>query len=136
MSLSKIFTISGSALQAQAQRLNTVASNLANADTAAAPGTEPYRARQTVFQADPAAGGTPGTAGVKVAAVREDDAPARRIHNPGHPHADGEGYVTMSNVNPVEQMVDMISAARSYQSNVEVMNTAKNLLGKLLTLGS
>jgi flagellar basal-body rod protein FlgC len=136
MSLSKIFTISGSALQAQAQRLNTVASNLANADTAAAPGTEPYRARQTVFQADPAAGGTPGTAGVKVATVREDDAPARRIHNPGHPFADAEGYVTMSNVNPVEQMVDMISAARSYQSNVEVMNTAKNLLGKLLTLGS
>ncbi|MDH4192519.1 MAG: flagellar basal body rod protein FlgC, partial [Betaproteobacteria bacterium] len=121
--------------------LNTGASNLANADTAAAPGEEPYRARQVLFRADASVGGaasgnSAGGHGVSVAAVREDPAPARRVFDPHHPYADGEGYGTMSNVNAVEQMVDMISAARSYQSNVEVMNTAKNLLSKTLSLGS
>lgn len=133
MSLSKILEISGSALLAQSQRLNVVASNLANADTAAKPGEQSYRARQTVFQTTPAEN---GTAGVSVAAVSEDTAPARRLFDPKHPYADRDGYVTLSNVNVVEEMVNMISAARSYQTNAEVMNTAKSLLLKTLTLGS
>jgi len=134
MSLAKIFEISGSALRAQSTRLNAVASNLANAESSAAPGQQPYRARQVVFES--AAGAGDPASGVKVAAVREDPAAPRKAYDPKHPHADAEGYVHMSNVNVVEQMVDMISASRAYQSNVDVMNTAKNLLSKTLNLGS
>jgi len=134
MSLEKVLNISASALQAQSQRLNAVASNLANAESAAAPGSTPYRARQVVFQTDTATGAA--TPGVKVAEVREDSAPARRVYDPKHPYADKEGYVSMSNVNPVDQMVDMIAASRAYQNNVEIMNTAKNLITKTLGLGS
>lgn len=133
MSLTKVFDIAGSAVAAQSQRLNTVASNLANADSAAAPGTEPYRARQVVFEAVPA---RDGTASVRVAGVTEDAAPPRRQYEPQHPLADAEGYVTLSNVNVVDAMVDMISAARSYQNNLEVMNTAKSLMLKTLDLGN
>jgi flagellar basal-body rod protein FlgC len=136
MSLAKIFSISGSALQAQAKRLNAVASNLANADTVAAPGQEPYRARQVLFRTEPVQGGVAGAPGVAVSEVIEDSAPPRRVYDPKHPHADAEGYVSMSNVNVVEEMVNMISASRSYQNNVEVLNTAKNLLAKTLNLGS
>jgi flagellar basal-body rod protein FlgC len=137
MSLTTIFDIAGSAVSAQSQRLNTVASNIANADTAAAPGTQPYRARQVVFQSVPVANGAAGAAqGVRVAEVTEDSAPARRLYDPRHPHADAEGYVNMSNVNVVEEMVNMIAASRSYQNNIETMNTAKSLLLKTLQLGS
>jgi len=136
MSLSRIFDISASALTAQSQRLNTVASNLANADSAAAADGKPYRARQVVFQAVPLNGAASGAAGVAVSDVIESDAAQRRTYDPKHPLADREGYVSFSNVNVVEEMVNMISASRSYQSNVEVMNTAKSLLLKTISMGS
>ncbi len=133
MSLFQIFNVSGSATSAQSQRLNTVASNLANADTVAGPDGQAYKARQVVFQTQLM--GEVGAAGVRVSTITEDNTPGRRVHDPKHPAADGEGYVTYSNVNPVEEMVNMISASRSYQNNIEVMNTAKNLLLKTLQLG-
>jgi flagellar basal-body rod protein FlgC len=134
MSLANIFDIAGSAVSAQSQRLNTVASNIANADTVAAPGAQAYRAKQVVFQSVPVGDGA--AQGVRVAQVTEDTAAARRIYDPRHPHADAEGYVNMSNVNVVEEMVNMIAASRSYQNNIETMNTAKSLLLKTLQLGS
>ncbi|MFN3296406.1 flagellar basal body rod protein FlgC [Caldimonas sp.] len=137
MSMFNIFNISGSAVSAQSQRLNTVASNLANADTVAGPDGQAYKARQVVFQTVlmGARSGDASAAGVKVVQVTEDNTPGRRVHDPAHPQADAEGYVTYSNVNAVEEMVNMISASRSYQNNVEVMNTAKNLLLKTLQMG-
>jgi flagellar basal-body rod protein FlgC len=133
MSMLQIFNVSGSAISAQSQRLNTVASNLANADTVAGPDGASFKARQVLFQT--VAMGDVGAAGVKVAQVVEDNSPGRRVHDPKHPSADPEGYVTYSNVNAVEEMVNMISASRSYQNNVEVMNTAKTLLLKTLQMG-
>jgi len=132
-----IFNISGSAASAQSQRLNVVASNLANADTVAGPNGQAYKARQVTFQtelmgqtADDAT-----SAGVRVSTVSEDQTPGRRVHDPKHPSADADGFVTYSNVNAVEEMVNMISASRSYQNNLEVMNTAKTLLLKTIQLG-
>jgi flagellar basal-body rod protein FlgC len=133
MSMFQVFHISGSAVSAQSQRLNTVASNLANADTVAGPDGSAYKARQVVFQTELM--GAAQAAGVKVSTITESDAAGRRVHDPKHPSADAEGYVTYSNVNAVEEMVNMISASRSYQNNVEVMNTAKTLLQKTLQLG-
>lgn len=133
MSMFNIFNISGSAVSSQSQRLNVVASNLANADTVAGPDGQAYKARQVEFQT--VLMGANGAAGVKVSNVTEDSTPGRRIHDPSHPQADAEGYVTYSNVNAVEEMVNMISASRSYQNNVEVMNTAKGLLLKTLQMG-
>jgi flagellar basal-body rod protein FlgC len=133
MSMFSIFGVSGSAISSQSQRLNVVASNLANADAVAGPDGQSYKARQVVFQTVPMGGA--GNAGVKVQTISESELPGKRVHNPGHPSADAEGYVTHSNVNPVEEMVNMISASRSYQNNVEVMNTAKTLLMKTLQMG-
>jgi flagellar basal-body rod protein FlgC len=129
-----IFNVAGSAISAQSQRLNTVASNLANADTVAGPDGQAYKARQVTFQTQLM--GEVGAAGVTVSNVSEDQTPGRRVHDPKHPSADADGYVTYSNVNAVEEMVNMISASRSYQNNVEVMNTAKTLLLKTLQMGS
>jgi flagellar basal-body rod protein FlgC len=133
MSMFNIFIVSGSAASAQSQRLNVTASNLANADTVAGPDGAAYKARQAVFQTELM--GAAGTAGVRVSTITEDQTPGRRVHDPKHPAADGEGYVTYSNVNAVEEMVNMISASRSYQNNVEVMNTAKSMLLKTLQMG-
>lgn len=135
MSLFKVFNVSGSAVSAQSQRLNVVASNLANAESVAGPDGQPYKARHVVFQTQ-MMGADASAAGVRVAQIVEDNATPRRIHDPDHPLADGEGYVTMTNVNAVEEMVNMISASRSYQTNVDVMNTAKSMLLKTLQLGS
>jgi len=134
MSLFNVFDISSSAIAAQSERLNTVASNIANAESASGPDGMPYRAKQVVFQAVPPESGD-GPAKVQVAGVVEDTSAPRRVFDPKHPLADGQGYVSMPNVNIVEEMVNMMSASRSYQSNIEVMNTAKNLLLKVLTLG-
>ena len=133
MSLFNIFNISGSAVSAQSQRLSTVASNLANADTVAGPDGSSYKARQVVFQTVPM--GDAGAAGVQVVQVTESQAPGRRVHDPGNPQADASGYVTYSNVSPVEEMVNMISASRAYQDNVQVMKTTKDLLVQTLQLG-
>ena len=128
-----IFSVSGSAISAQSQRLNVVASNLANADALAGPDGQGYKARQVMFETVPM--GSDASAGVKVSRILESNEPMHKVHNPSHPQADAQGYVTQSNVNPVEEMVNMISASRSYQNNVEVMNTAKSLLLKTLQMG-
>ena len=133
MSMFSIFNVSGSAISAQSQRLNVVASNLANVDAVAGPDGKAYKARQAVFQTVPM--GTDSAAGVRVSTIQESNTPGKRIHDPSHPLADAEGYVSHSNVNAVEEMVNMISASRSYQNNVEVMNTAKSLLLKTLQMG-
>ncbi len=144
MSMFQIFGISGSAVSAQSQRLNVVASNLANVDTVAGPDGKAYKSKQVVFQTELLGASTqPGTppeagaalSGVRVSNIKEDEAPGRRVFDPKHPAADGEGYVTFSNVNAVDEMVNMIAASRSYQNNVEVMNTAKTLLQKTLQMG-
>ena len=137
MSMLNIFNVSSSAASAQSQRLNVVASNLANADTVAGPNGQAYKARQVTFQTQLVGevANDPTAAGVRVSTVSEDPTPGRRVHDPKHPAADADGYVTYSNVNPVEEMVNMISASRSYQNNIEVMSTAKNLLLKTLQLG-
>ena len=137
MSMFSIFDVAGSAISAQSQRLNVVASNLANADTVAGPDGSAYRARQVVFQTAMmgGAGVRETAAGVRVSTVTEDATPGRRVHDPKHPSADASGYVTYSNVNAVEEMVNMISASRSYQNNIEVMNTARTLLLKTLQIG-
>lgn len=133
MSLFNIFNIAGSAMTAQSQRLNVVASNLANADSTTGPDGKPYRAKQVVFSTMPTDG--KGGVGVKVAGVVEDASPMKTVYDPKHPMANEQGYVTLPNVNVVEEMVNMISSSRSYQNNVEVMNTSKSLLLKTLTIG-
>ena len=137
MGMMSIFNVSGSAASAQSQRLNVVASNLANADTVAGPDGQAFKARQVTFQTQLMGeiANDPTAAGVRVSNVSEDQTPGRRVHDPKHPGADVDGYVTYSNVNAVEEMVNMISASRSYQNNVEVMNSAKQLMQKTLDLG-
>ena len=133
MSLFNIFNVSGSAMSAQAQRLNTVASNLANADSAASSSGQVYRSKQVVFSAVPVNGAD--ATGVRVLQVVEDQSAPKMVYDPKHPLADDKGYVAMPNVNPVEEMVNMLSATRAYQSNVDTMNAAKTLLLKTLTIG-
>ncbi len=133
MSMFSILGIAGSAVSAQSQRLNVVASNLANVDAVAGPDGQAYKARQVVFQTVPYGSGS--DAGVRVDSISENQTPGRKVHEPASPAADAEGYVTHSNVNPVEEMVNMISASRSYQNNIEIMNTAKSLMLKTLQLG-
>ena len=137
MSMLKIFDVAGSAVSAQSQRLNVVASNLANADTVAGPDGQAYKARQVTFQTElmGQTANDPTAAGVRVSTIAEDQTPGRKVHDPKHPSADADGYVTYSNVNAVEEMVNMISASRSYQNDIEVMNTAKSLLLKTLQVG-
>jgi flagellar basal-body rod protein FlgC len=133
MSLLNIFNIAGSGMSAQSQRLNTVASNLANADSTAGPNGQAYKAKQVEFMTVPISGSK--DAGVKVSKVIEDQSPAKMVYSPGHPNADANGYVATPNVNVTEEMVNMLSASRSYQNNVDTMNAAKTLLMKTLTLG-
>lgn len=133
MSLFNIFTVAGSAMTAQSQRLNVVSSNIANADSTTSSTGQPYRAKQVVFSAMPVAGAE--ASGVQVKQVVEDASPPKLVYEPNHPLADEKGYVAMPNVNVVEEMVNMISASRSYQTNVDTMNAAKTLLLKTLTLG-
>lgn len=128
-----IFNVAGSAMAAQSQRMNVTASNLANAESVAGPDGQPYRAKQVVFEV--AASGQQDIGGVKVARVVEDPSPMKMVYDPKSPHANPAGYVTMPNVNVVEEMTNMISASRSYQANVEVLNTAKTLMVKTLTIG-
>jgi flagellar basal-body rod protein FlgC len=132
MSLFNIFNVAGSGMSAQAQRLNTVASNLANADSATSASGEAYRAKQVVFEAVPLEAG--GTA-VKVQQVVEDQSPLKQVYDPKNPLADSKGFVSMPNVNVVDEMVNMLSASRAYQNNVDTMNAAKSMLLKTLSLG-
>jgi flagellar basal-body rod protein FlgC len=137
MSTMSIFQIAGSALTAQSQRMNVSASNMANADSVVGPDGQPYRARQVVFRMEPGMGDAyaQSIGGVQVAGVTQSSAPARREYDPSNPYADAAGFVSLPNVNVVAETVNMISASHSYQANVEVINTAKNLLMKTLTIG-
>ena len=123
MSMFSIFGVSGSAISAQSQRLNVVASNLANADAVAGPDGKAYKARHLTFQTVPM--GSDGSAGVRIEGVRESEQPFRKIHDPSHPSADAAGYVTHSNVNPVESMVGMIAAARQFEQQMRMLQTAE-----------
>ena len=133
MSLFNVFDISSSAIAAQSERLNTVASNIANAESASGPDGMPYRAKQVVFQAVPPESGD-GPAKVQVAGVVEDTSAPRRVFDPKHPLADGQGYVSMPNVNIVEEMVNMILGQRAYEANSKVIRTADEMLSQVNNL--
>lgn len=141
MSLFKVMDIAGSAMSAQSVRLNTVASNLANADSISSSVNETYKARKPVFatmlqSAKETSFSTMGSAaGVQVAGIMESAAPALREYSPNHPLADEDGYIYRPNVNVVEEMADMMSASRSYQTNVQIVDVAKTLLSQTLRMG-
>lgn len=136
MALFNVFDIAGSAMTAQSMRLNVVASNMANADSVTGSDGQPYRAKQVIFQAQAVNNVMPkGVNGVAVTRVVDDPSPMKLMYDPQSPFANAEGYVTMPNVNVVEEMTNMISASRSYQANVEMMNTAKTMIQRTLTLG-
>jgi len=136
MSLFSVFNVASSGLTAQSYRLNVVASNLANANSATSSTGQPYRAREVVFAAQPLGSGPAGVDGVAVAGVVEKPGPFKLVYQPGNPLADAQGYVKMPNVNPVDELVNMISASRAYQANVNVLETTKSLMQKTLTLGA
>lgn len=138
MSLFRVLDIAGTALGAESVRLNLVASNLANAESVAGSEAGAYRARQPIFatlleEAGMTGGDVP--AGIQVTGIIESTAPARREYQPDHPLADAAGYIYLPNVNPVAEMTDMISASRAFQTNTEVINTAKQMILRLLALG-
>ena len=146
MSLDRIFDVAGSGMNAQSVRLNTTASNIANADTVSSSIDQTYRARQAVFatmfnEQQQALGGSlfapddQAGQGVNVVGVVESDAELQARYEPDHPMANEEGYVYYPNVNVVEEMANMMAASRAYQTNVEIMNTAKTMLQRVLTLG-
>ena len=136
MSIMKMFTTAASALDAQSVRLNLVASNLANAQTVSGSAETAYRAKYPVFaEVLEQATGTPESKGVRVASIVEGDDEPQRRYEPQHPLADAEGYIYGSNVNAIEEMANMMSASRSYQNNVEVMNTSKELALRTLSMG-
>ena len=137
MSLFNIFDVAGSALEAQSVRLNTTSSNLANANSISSSTGTTYRARQPVFAPilNNAFNDDGASVGVRVMGIVESKAPLRREHDPGNPQADANGYIYLPNVNVVEEMANMISASRSYQTNVEVMNSAKQMLLRTIALG-
>lgn len=147
MSLGSIFDIAGSGMTAQSLRLNTTASNIANAETASSSTGETYRARKPVFaaiqqsmlnpsqQGLPFAGNEGPGAGVRVEGIVESDAELQMRYEPDHPVANEDGYVFYPNVNVVEEMADMMSSSRSFQMNVDIMNSAKTMMQRILTLG-
>lgn len=139
MSLFNVFNITGSGMSAQSMRLNTTASNIANADSVSSSVDETYRARHPVFAAamQKAAAGQENSSsvGVQVLGVVESDKPLNVEYSPEHPMADKDGYIYKPNVNVIEEMTNMISASRSYQTNVQLAESAKNMLNKTLTLG-
>jgi flagellar basal-body rod protein FlgC len=140
MSLFNVFNVSGSALNAETIRLNTTASNLANAESVNGDATKVYRARHPVFQAmlntaDAGFGDQDASTGVRVLGVVESTAPPLKTYEPNHPLADKDGYVYTSNVNSIEEMANMISANRSFATNIEAINTARDLLLKVISMG-
>lgn len=136
MGLLANFQISGSAMSAQSMRLNTTASNMANAETIAATEKDAYRSRETVFQSYMFDKSRPAETGVKMLGVVQSTAVVRSKYEPEHPMANEQGYVFTSNVDTAEEMVNMLSASRSYQNNVEVLNTSKELMMRTLSLGN
>jgi len=137
MSLFNIFDVAGSGMMAQSLRLNTTASNMANANSVSTDADSAYRARHPVFSAmlNSLTTDEMAAVGVQVNGIVEQQTPPVRLYDPGNPLANDEGYVFQSNVNMVEEMANMLSASRSFQNNVEVMNTAKQMLSATLRLG-
>lgn len=137
MSLFNVFGVSGTGMSAQSVRLNTTASNIANANTVSSSVDETYRARHPIFatEMEKAIGDHNKQPGVAVLGIVESDAPLNIEHNPGHPLADKDGYVYKPNVNVVEEMANMISASRAYETNVQVADAAKQMLSKTLLMG-
>jgi len=138
MSLYNIFDVAGSGMSAQSLRLNTTASNLANANSISSSAGETYRGRHPVFAAmmqEAAAGQDAASVKVEVLGIVEDQDPLRQEYNPNHPLANDDGYIFKPNVNVMEEMANMISASRSYQTNVQVADAAKQMLMKTLQLG-
>jgi flagellar basal-body rod protein FlgC len=138
MSIDNIFGIGGTALNAQLVRMNNTASNLANAGTTAASEKEAYRGKRTVFKAlmdeEMIHAGAPYVGGVKVDKIVDDSKPIPRVYDPNNPLADREGFVYQANVNEVTEMVDLMAASRSYQNNVEVVNTARELMMRTIDM--
>ncbi|MEI7513889.1 MAG: flagellar basal body rod protein FlgC [Betaproteobacteria bacterium] len=138
MALDNIFGIAGSALNAQTVRMNTTASNLANAGSVAGTDKDAFRAKRTTFKTimeqQLGSSETNNKGGVKVAAITDDPKTISRMSDPGNPSADKDGYVYLSNVNEMSEMVEMMAAARSYQNNVEVVNTARQLMMRTLDI--
>lgn len=137
MALLNVFDIAGSALSAQSVRLNVTASNLANVNSISSSSGSTYRARQPVFQTiyDGLMKSDASVIGVRVTDIVESQAALRQEYRPNHPYANEEGYVYFPNVNAIEEMANMISASRSYQNNVEVINASKEMLLRTLNIG-
>lgn len=136
MSLFTVFNVAGSGMSAQTVRLNTVASNMANVNSMSGDAKEVYRARQPVFAAMLDRARSDGSnVGVRTLGIVEKGGEPERVHEPGNPLADAEGYVYHANVNPVEEMANMMSAARSFQNNVQVLNTTKQLMMATIRMG-
>ncbi len=133
--------ISASALEAQAHKMRVIASNIANANTTKDANGEVFRRREVLFveqlqrQMGGQRNGQPTVSGVRVDRTVEDESSLQRAYRPGHPEADAEGYVTLPNVNPMEEMVDMMIANRSYEANVAAMKSAKSMIAKALEIG-
>jgi flagellar basal-body rod protein FlgC len=138
MALDRIMDIAGSGLSAQLVRMNTTASNIANSGVVAGSEAEAYRGKRPVFQTilDQTAvrNAMQATGGVRVNSVVDDDSPVAQLYSPGHPLANGQGYVWGSNVNEVEEMIEMLDASRGYQNNVEVIKTSKDLMMRTLEI--
>jgi flagellar basal-body rod protein FlgC len=127
--------VSASGLSVERTRMNVAASNLANASTTRAAGGGPYRRRDVVVQSQPLPNAGAGINGVAVTAIQPDPAPPRLEHDPGHPDADARGYVAYPNVNPVEEMVDMITASRAYEAGVTALTTSVSMAERALGIG-
>ena len=135
MSLYNVFDVSATGMSSQSVRLNTTASNIANANTISSSLDETYRARHPVFATEMTKAMSSQAKGVNVLGIVESDAPLNIEHNPNHPMADKDGYIYKPNVNVVEEMANMISASRAYETNVQIADAAKQMLSKTLTLG-
>lgn len=146
MDLFKIFSVSGSGMAAQRSRMTVVAGNLANAETTRTPDGGPYRRRDIIFQSAPTDSefaaqlgelgeNSNAAQGVEVVGVKQSSRPPRKIFDPNHPDANPDGYVSLPDINPMEEMVDMLSAVRSYEANLTTYNTTKSLIRKILDIG-
>ncbi len=142
MDILNTFKISGSALQAQSIRLNTISSNLANVETSSTPEGGPYKKKSVIFRSTPLTfqeqlegNMKNGVQGVEVTKITQDETPPKLVYNPSHPDANDDGYVEMPNINVLEEMVDMMSATRSYQANVTTIKMAKRMAMKALEIG-
>ena len=135
MDSNDVFRVSASALAAQRQRMNTIASNMANAQSTRTEEGGPYRRQDVVFSTDPMDPTQPSLEGVKVSGIVRDDSPFKMIYDPGHPDADTDGFVAMPNVNIIEEMVNMMMASRAYEASVSAFNISKTMFMKMLELG-